>query len=497
MRVAIGEIKQESNSFSPLLTTLKSFEDGYLLFGEEIITRLKGTNSEVAGFLSLSSQDGVEFVPTIAAWSLSGGPLTTETFAYLKDQLLMRIQAAAPLDGILLCLHGAMLAEGCDDADGTILSELRAQVGASLPVVVSLDLHANVSEQMVRSCDLLVAYRTYPHIDQFDTGARAARFLQRIVEQGLRPVTALQKVPMLAYSENQQTTHGPMAYLMGKADALVTQPGMVEAAVLPVQPWLNVPDLGTSILVSTDGDEALAQQEARTLATEAWQQRKAFDVELVPVEDAIRLAQATDGLVVFGDSADSTGSGSPGDSTAILAALLNAKLTRPAFLTVVDPEAVTAALAAGLGARITLPLGGKIDHVFNHPVEVTATITQLFTDGKFRMSGPAFTGLDITMGGTALLEAGQVKILVTERRVWTNDPALYRAVGLEPTQANIVVVKSPNLFRASYESIASRIIMVDGPGTSTSSYARLPFTRISRPIYPLDPMADDDYPRPK
>jgi microcystin degradation protein MlrC len=165
-------------------------------------------------------------------------------------------------------------------------------------------------------------------------------------------------------------------------------------------------------------------------------------------------------------------------------------------LTVVDPETVAAAQAAGLAAQITVAIGGKIDHIFNRPVEVTATVRRLITDGTFRMGGPAFTGLDIAMGHAAVLEAGQVKILVTERRVWTTDPALYRAVGLEPQAAQIVVVKSPNLFRASYEPIASRIILVDGPGSSTSNYRRLPFIRIPRPTYPLDAMADDDYPPP-
>jgi microcystin degradation protein MlrC len=492
MRVAIGEIKQESNSFSPLPTTLDSFADGYLLYGEEIGTRLRNTNSEVGGFLSL---DGAETIPTVAAWSLSGGPLGRDTFAFLTEALLRRVQQAGRLDGILLALHGAMLVEGIDDADGAILAALRAQVGPDLPLVVTLDLHANLTQLMVDACNLLVPYRTYPHVDQFDTGARAARLLQKIVHDGLRPVTALEKVPMLVYSENQQTTHGPMAHLMGQADALATRAGMVAVSILPVQPWLDVPDLGLSVLATADDDEALARHAARTLAVEAWRLRQAFDIDLVPVDEAIRLAvESPAGPVVLADSADSTGSGSPGDSTAILAALLRAPLSKTALLTMVDPETVATAQAAGLAAQITVPIGGKIDHIFNRPVEVTATVRRLLTDGKFRMSGPAFTGLEINMGGAAVLEAGQVRILVTERRVWTNDPALYRAAGLEPEEAQIVVVKSPNLFRASYEAMASRIILVDGPGTSTSNYRRLPFSRIPRPMFPLDAMADDDYP---
>jgi microcystin degradation protein MlrC len=230
------------------------------------------------------------------------------------------------------------------------------------------------------------------------------------------------------------------------------------------------------------------------LASEAWRRRQEFDVTLVPVDEAVRLAAAAArGPVVLADSADSTGSGSPGDSTAILAALLSTRLHGPALLTVADAEAVDAAHEAELGAQITMSIGGKLDHIFNRPVEVSATVGWLASDGHFRMSGPAFTGLESQMGRAAVLEAGQVKLLVTERRVWTHDPALYRAAGLEPAEAQVVVVKSPNLFRASYEPMASQIMVVDGPGTSTSNYGRLPFTRIPRPMHPLDPMTDEDF----
>ncbi len=491
-RVAIGEVKQESNSFSPFRTTVASFEDGYLLFADEVTARLRGTNSEVAGFLDAS---GMEFVPTVAAWSLSGGPLTRQTFDLLRGELLRRVRAAAPVDGVLLSLHGAMLVEDIDDPDGELLAELRDEIGSDIPLVATLDLHANVTRLMVESASALVPYRTYPHVDQRETGARAARLLMRMVQEGLRPVTALEKLPLLVPAENQQLTHGPMAELMRQATALETRPGIVSAALLPVQPWLDVPELGFSVLVTAAADAQLARREARRLASSVWHRRRAFEVELVPVDEAISRALAQPGgPVVLADSADSTGSGSAGDSTAILEALLHTPLSGPALLTVVDPEAVSAAHEAGLGARVTIPVGGKIDHVYNRPVQVVARVQCLLVDGRFRLTGPAFTGLEVNMGRAAVLEAGWVKILLTERRVWTIDPALYRAAGLDPAAARIVVVKSPNAFRAAYESIASEIIVVDAPGASTSNYSRLPYRKIPRPMHPLDAMEDRDWP---
>lgn len=491
MRVAIGEIKQESNSFSPLPTTIESFQDGYLLSGDEIVTRLQDTNCEVAGFLESS---GVELVPTLAAWSISGGPLDRDAFESLKGDLLSRIQEAGRVDGILLALHGAMLAEGVDDADGEILSELRALCGPGVSIVATLDLHANVTQLMVDNSDLLVPYRTYPHVDQRDTGSRAARLLRRIMNGELEPVTALAKVPLLVPAENQQTTHGPMAQLMQQANMIAAQPGVISASLLPVQPWLDVPDLGFSALVTADRDRDQAVRGASELARATWLSRQTFAVDLTPVQDAVQQAlDQVDGPVILADSADGTASGSPGDSTAILHALLQAPLRGPALLTVVDPDAVSAAHRAGLGAAVTLSVGGKIDHIFNKPVDVTAKVTRLISDGRFRLDGPAFTGLDCNMGRVAILSAGEVKIVLMERATWTHDPAMYRAVGLEPTTAQIVVVKSPNLFRAAYAQIARAIILVDGPGTSSSNFSRLPYRRIPRPLYPLDAMDDGDY----
>jgi microcystin degradation protein MlrC len=494
LRIAIGEIKQESNSFSPWPTTLASFEESYLLEGADIIARLADSNCEIAGFLSVP---GIVPLPTLAAWSLSGGPLTHETFETLKGRLLEQVGRAGPLDGVLLALHGAMLTEDCDDPDGMLLREVRALVGPRVPIVATLDLHANASQQMVEASDALVPYRTYPHVDQFEAGVRAARLLLRIAREGLHPVTALEKVPMLLPPENQSTSEGPVARILQASAAAEAQPGILTVGILPVQPWLDVPDLGFGVLVTAVRDGALARRTAASLAAQAWSLRGACDPGLVPIQEAIALAlREPQGPVILGDSADSTGSGSPGDSTAILQALLEVPLAGPALLTVVDREVVALAHALGEGARITAAVGGKLDHMYNHPIRITATIRRLIHDGHFRLEGPSFTGAVLDMGQAAVLETGingRVQLLATERRVLTVDPALYRAAGLEPRAAQIVVVKSPAMFRAAYAPLAARIIMVDAPGCSTSNYRRLPFRRVTRPLFPLDAMGDDEY----
>jgi microcystin degradation protein MlrC len=486
VRIAIAEIKQESNSFSPVATTLQSFEDGYLLFGDEIVETLSEHNCEIAGFLDETPH---QVVPTLAAWSLSGGPLTRETFEFLMEELLDRISAAGHLDGILLALHGSMLADGVDDADGRILDELRTQCGAGLAVVATLDLHANITRRMLESCDLLVPYRTYPHVDQRETGARAARFLSQVLTGELVPTSVVVKLPMLVPSESQATTESPMVTLVKRSDAIMSNPLVVNVSLLPVQPWLDVDDLGFAVLVTANADPVLAESCARELAVQTWAARTEFRPELVAVEDAVRRA-ASDELapVVLADSADSTASGSPGDGTAILDALLHTRLRGRALITLVDADVVNEAAKAGVGARMTRRLGGKLDHVYNRPVLVTFDVERIVEDGCFRMSGPAFTGIECSLGRAVVLAAGQVRILVTEHAVWTHDPALYRAVGLEPADAQVIVVKSPYLFKAAYSSLAQTIIHVDGPGTSSSNFARLPYSRIPHPLWPLDPI---------
>ena len=486
MRIAIAEIKQESNSFSPVATTLQSFKDGYLLFGDEIIATLSGLNCEIAGFLDETPH---QVVPTLAAWSLSGGPLTRETFEFLMEELLDRISGAGHLDGILVALHGSMLAEGVDDADGRILDELRTHGGPGLAVVATLDLHANITRLMLESCDLLVPYRTYPHVDQRETGARAARSLCQVLTGELVPSSVVVKLPMLVPSESQATAEGPMVALVNRADAMMSNPLVINVSLLPVQPWLDVEDLGFAVLATTNADPLLAESCARELAMQTWSARTEFRPELVDVEDAVRRAATDESApVVLADSADSTASGSPGDGTAILDALLHTRLRGRALITLVDADAVNESAKSGVGARITRRLGGKLDVVYNRPVLVTFNVEQIVEDGHFRMSGPAFTGLECSLGRAAVLAAGEVRILVTEHAVWTHDPALYRAVGLEPADAQIVVVKSPYLFKAAYSSLAKTIIHVDGPGTSTSNFARLPYSRIPHPLWPLDPI---------
>jgi microcystin degradation protein MlrC len=487
VRVLTGSLIQESNTFSPSKSDLSFFEAGCLLFDDESLRGMTGKRTELSGFIAASARRGAELAPTLAAWASSGGPITTRDFDRLADDLLRRARAAGPVDGVLLALHGAWVSEAQEDADGWLIQQLREIVGPNVPIVVTLDLHANVTARMVDAADALVGFRTYPHVDMYETGDRGAEVLFRILDGRSRPSMAYCKIPMIVPPENAQTTDGPMSELMDAARELEALAGGLSASVFSVQPWLDVSELGCSIVVVSD-DAARAQVQADRLGRMAWERRHRFNVPLVSPEEAVaRALTAAAGPILLVDSADGVSSGAPGDSTALLAALARARPERPVLITVVDPEAARAVAAAD-GQTVSLAVGGALDPARHRPVPLTG-IAHRVPRSRVTFTAGVGDGLDADMGAAAILEVAALRVLLMEKPVPCYDPALYRTAGLEPSAAQAVVVKSPNNFRWTYRGIAREWIYVDAPGASTPRLGSLVFRRAPRPLFPLDDWA--------
>lgn len=486
MRIAVASLQQESNSFAPAQTTLEDFIHDYLLEGPAV-QGLRGTESEVSGFLDVIDAAGAEAVPVLAAHAVSGGPVRAAGFAELSRRLVDGLRAAGPLDGVLLGLHGAMVVEGTDDGSARVLAAVRTAVG-DVPLAATVDSHANLTAAMMDEADILIPYRTYPHVDVRETGQRAARLLLEMLSGRLDPVLAVAKVPMLLPAETHLTDRQPMWSLWLHLETLRRNGTVVDGGLCPVQPWLDLPDLGFGVVVLTDGDPAAARTSADALARDAWALRHAFDVALVEPLEAVRRALAMDGRpVILAESADAPGAGSPGDGTAVLQALMELRVTDRVLLTLVDPEAVQACAAAGVGSRLTVSVGGKRGR-YSAPVAVTGTVRRVGVAEFVFTAG--YTGTVAKMGMTAVLDTGAIRVVLTERAVPPFDPALYRAVGLEPQEAKIVVVKSPAGFRAAYEPIAHAIIHVDSPGHSPPNLRRLSYVRRPLPCFPFEDPED-------
>jgi microcystin degradation protein MlrC len=484
MAIVIGSIVQETNTFSPVKTR---YADLTPVFGSAAIELHDGRRTEMGGFLHQLRRSRADVEPLCAAWGITANRVVADDFRRLRDEVLRRLKRVRRTDAVLLAMHGAQCAEGVDDVEGHLLTMVREIVGPRVPIVVTLDLHANVTQAMVRNATAIVGYRTYPHVDMFETGVRAARLLRRILAGGLQPVMVLHKLPLIVPAENMQTAHGPFHRLIRRAQQMERSRRAVAVSVFGVQPWLDVQEMGCSVVAVTNADLDAAVGCAEELARQFWKSRRQFSVRLTPVRKAIRRALATPGgPVVLSESSDSTGSGSPGDSTGVLRPLLESAVTEPCAAYLVDREGVAAAVRAGVGRTIRIRIGGKIDRRHSKPVRVQARV-RLISDGRWTPKGAGYnSGVEVQMGLSTVIDVGAVRILMSERPAMTVDPELYRSHGIEPRHMKIVVVKSPNGFRAEYEPIARKIFIVDTPGVSTPNLKSLPFRRVPRPIYPLD-----------
>lgn len=488
MRIAVGQLWQETNTFNPLATTRSDFETFGIDRGPALIEKMATTN-EPGGFIQSLRQwpEKPEIVGLVRLPAWPSGRATRATFLWLRDTLVEEFKRALPLDGVLLALHGAMVAEDFPDVEGEVLEAVRQVIGP-IPLVATLDLHANVTAKMVQNADALVIFHTAPHIDVYETGERGAKVLRRILIDGVKPTMAFVKIPMVVPAE-RANTQDPTSVSFGfrqKLEHLETQSNILAAGLTTVQPWLDIPDLGSSVVVVSAGDESLARQHCVALANELWQRRRDYLPELVSVADGVRRAHETrEGLVVLSDSADATTSGAPGDSTWVLQELLKYDWPRPALVTMVAPEVVARAAEMGVGKELTTSLGGVRDHRFSIPLDITATVARLF-DAKFVLSGHLAKNLQIDMGPSAVLRVGNIHIVVTSRSGPHFAPELFQAAGIDPFAASVLIAKSPCGFRAAYAPRASKIFVVKAPGCAPSDFWNYEYLQIPRPLWPWD-----------
>jgi len=481
VRILIGECKQEVSTFNPALSR---YDDFTVRTGQAFLDAHRGGRLEVGGALSVfDAAPEVELVPTYSAHFItSAGTLAAADWARIADEFLASIRAALPVDAVYLSLHGAMAAEGEGDPEGYLLQEVRAIVGEQIPIVVSLDLHGILTDRILRHVDALTAFHTYPHVDFFDTGVRAARLLLRILAGNAQPVIAAVPIPALVRGDELITEGGLFGASIRAAQAIERTPHGLAAAMFIGNPFTDVPELRSNSVVIADGDPALAASEAERLARDFWAVRARLQQPLTPPAEAVRLAQGVIGTTIMVDAADATSSGASGDSNAILRALVEGGYTGRALMPIVDAPAVAVARAAGIGATVTVPLGGAVDPARFPPLTVTARV-RLLSDGRFinESHGTIWEG-----GDSAVLEAGSATIVATSRAVSLYDRSLFYAHGQDPRRFDLVVVKSPHCQPHIFHDWASRYLNVDAPGSTSANLPYLGHTACARPIFPLD-----------
>ncbi len=481
-RILIAECKQEVSTFNPVLS---GYADFTMRHGQALLDYHRGVRSEVGGALSVfDATPGLELVPACSAHFItSGGTLADAAFSRIAGELLASIKAAPPVDGIYFSLHGAMATENEGDPEGWLLAETRKIVGERVPIVISLDLHGILTDRMLEHSDAAVAFHTYPHVDFFETGARAARLLLRILAGEVKPVTAKVTVPALVRGDELITETGFIRHAVNAAKAIEQSPGGLSAAMMWGNPFTDVPALASNSFVVTDNDAARAKREALRIANLFWEHHEKMQVPLTSLADAARITtENKSGTVVLVDAADATSSGASGDSNAILRALLEAGYRGSALIPIVDPGAVDAAFSVGVGHTVKTTVGGALDRGRFTPLPIEGRVRML-SDGWFHSE----TTRELWQAGrTAVIQSGGFTLIVTSRAVSLYDRALFLTHGLDPRHFGAVVVKSPHCEEHMFKAWAARYVDVDAPGSTSANLLSLGHTRCARPMFPLD-----------
>lgn len=489
--VLTAELYHETNTFNRNLTEYHSFMDRFGFFAGDAIRERGDANTELAGFLDTGRKHGWEIVHVLSASAEPAGYVTRDAFDRLAGKI---VDAAAAnkgrLSGILLGLHGAMVTEFDQDGEGALLERLRKVVGPDMPIAITLDLHANVTPKMCELANIIVSYKTYPHIDMRARAVQAGEILNRTMKGEIKPRTLRVHRPMLDEVNGGRTDIGPMIQRINQAIAYETEPSVFAVSVNAGFGNADITDVGPTVLVTYDGaNEAKHRAFAEGIAEDMWEKR--FDIlnNYMPVEDAAGIAKAytrSTGPIIVADYADNPGGGGYGDSTNLLAAFLQAGVRDAAFGPIVDPETATQLHKHKIGDKVAIQLGGKTDPRFGgSPLLLTAEV-KLISDGSYTGDGPMVGGLRLSFGPSAVIKVDDIEILVTTEPAQMLDLQQFRAFGIDPAKKTVVGLKSMQHFRAAFEPIAGKVIVCDSGALCTTHYDRLPYRHVPRPIYPLD-----------
>ncbi len=487
-RVLSAEISHETNTFNIRPTTIERFQDRYLLIGAQAIAARGDSNTELAGLLDTGRDFGWDIDHVISAAAGPGGRVTRDAFEELTAPLLAAA-TGGDWDGVFLILHGAMVADFCDDGEGEILRRLRAVTGSDVPIAVTLDPHANVTELMCDLAQILVSFTTYPHVDMRATGRRAAELLQRTMLGDIRPKTLRSHRPMLEEANGGRTDLGPMIERHAMARAYETRKGVYAISINGAFPCADVVEVGPTVLVTCDENSSEHRLIAETLAGDIWDRRHEILNTYLSSSEAADVAKKWDGdagPLIIADYADNPGSGAYGDATKLLADLIEAGVKNACFGPLVDAIAAEILQDKAVGTEATLHIGGATAPEFGGgPLSVTGKV-KWTGGGRVVGSGPILGGMERSFGATAVLEVAGIDILIVSIAHQILDLKQFEAFGIDPARKSVVALKSMQHFRAAFTPIAGRIIVCDSGALCTLNYASLDYKNVPRPTFPLD-----------
>lgn len=496
MKIAVCEFREETNSFNPILRKMSDFLRCGVYAGEEMYQALRDKPCAVGGMIQTAEACGGDIVTLYSMNGNSGGPVEHEVLLHFLQEVTDRLRPELPVDGLLVSLHGATQTDLVEDACGMILQQLRSVVGENTVISASCDLHANVTSVMQKYADYICGYHTYPHVDFFETGCRAARLLLAALSGGEQPKAVRTVIPMIAPASSYTTLRGPFGELMQYAEDLVRRGELMDFSIFQMQPWLDVANAGSAI-VTVSRDKLAAKTYALDLAERLFHIRSTFRTDLYSIDEVISRAEQNHSgkPIVLVDAADSSNAGACGDSPAVIGQILQRGSQVKAAVCLNDPQAVEKIYQAREGEQIDIQLGGTENVGGYRPVRLSALVRS-FHDGHFIQEGPSGRGMVNNIGKTAVLSAGNMDILVCESISAPGDPQLYRHFGIEPRDYQLVAVKACTSFRAAYEPMALEICETDTPGTAPIRLDRANFKRLPHYFYPFADIDEYSIPLP-
>lgn len=485
MRFLIGQMIHETNTFSNVSTTEASFRQREWACGEQFKSNHLHVRSFAGGMLDAAARHGIEVVPIFGAAAVPSGIIERDAYERIKEELLRGIGRAGAFDAVCLALHGAGVAEGLDDIEGDLLRAVRQLVGKSVPIVATLDLHANLTPLMAEHADILIGNIEYPHTDSYERGQEAVDLACGMVAGDIRPVMHLSKLSQLIPTIG--TSFEPIRTINEYCrECELSSDSVLDCTFYHGFPYADIREAGIAVLTITNGDRTQAERLAESLTAKIMELKPHFYPKHPSPEEGIALAlESESGPVVLNETSDNPGAGTPGDGTHLLRAMLEHRLEEACYGFIYDPETADSAHAAGVGAFIDIRLGGKTDPLHGSPISLRAYVKAL-TDGKFVTSSPMGRGTKSDLGKSARLQAEGIDIIVCSVRNQVFDEQVFLLHGIDVRQMKIVALKSSHHFRAAFEPLSDRIITVDSPGLSMFDFTAFPFRHVRRPIYPLD-----------
>lgn len=488
MRVGIIGLLHESNTFISEPTTFDAFERDWLFTGEQVRKQIADTHHEIAGFFKgLDEHDsGITAVPLFAARTTPYGTITEDAFAQLVELLLTELKKAMPLDGLLVAPHGATVSEAFPDADGYWLSRVREVVGSEIPVIGTLDPHANLSPDMVTSCDALIAYRSNPHLDQFKVGRQAALMMGETLAGNINPMMSAALPPVAISIQKQETTAEPCASLYKLADDQLEHPSVLSNSVMLGFPYADVEEMGSAFIVVTNNDDQLGEELVLELSDYLWENREDFDGGLLSIDECLEQCRSLEGPVCLLDMGDNVGGGSTADGTLLLHAI-EQNPPGKSFVCLYDPEVVQQLSGHDAGDSATISVGGKTDELHGQPWTGEVTIVGHY-DGKFKETKPRHGGMtDCDQGQTVVVETLKgTTIMVTSRRQFPFSISQLTTFDVKPSDYHILVAKGVNAPIAAYQPVCKNMLRVNTPGVTTADMRHLNYEHRRDPLYPLE-----------